>query len=268
MTHLKKNLFISFCLMISLGYHTATQAFLKDLKFWKKGKEETLSLSEAVSEKCNISITNLKGNINVKTWEKSKVVIEVKKEGSQEALDATTVIKKFAHNKLKIETISKDPKAKSTVHYDILIPSSARLQSVTTDRGSITIANISHGAMAKTEKGTITFENVKGPIKASTNRGSINIDAAELIPEHKILAFSAKGNIKLSMPQGSDADVFFKTTRGSINSDIEITTQPRTMKFNSKTLAQLKRQASGTIGRGGSPIKLHTGSGNISVISS
>lgn len=268
MTHVKKNIILSLSLFISFGHHTETQAFLKDFKFWKGGKEETLSLYENVGDKCNISIVGKRGDINVKTWSKPKVVIEARKRGSQQALDATIVKKTLAHNKLRIETVAKDPKLKCTVCYDILIPESARLQSVTTDRGSITIANIHHGAMAKTENGTITLENVKGPIKTSTNRGTISIAAAELTPEYKILAFSARGNIKLTVPQDSDADVYLKTTRGTINSEIPITTQARTMKFNPKTLAQLKREASGIMGQGGSSIKLHTGSGNISVVSS
>lgn len=268
MKRYKNSILLSLACLVSFGYHTATHAFLKDLKFWSSGKEEVISLTEKVPESCGISISNIKGDITVKTWKQQKVVIEARKRGSEQAIDATTVKKTLANNRLRIETIYKDPKTKCAVHYDILVPDSARLQSVTTEKGSITIANAQHGAMAKTERGNILLENVTGPVKTSANRGSITIAASELKPENKILAITGRGNIKLTMPESSNADVFLKTTKGAINSEIPITTKSRTMKFNRNTLAQLKREAYGKIGEGGSAIKLHTGSGNINVTSS
>jgi hypothetical protein len=112
------------------------------------------------------------------------------------------------------------------------------------------------------------LDNVKGAVKTSANRGSIKICAAELTPKNKILAITGRGNIKLTMPESSNADVFLKTTKGTITSEIPITTSSRTMKFNRNTLAQLKREAYGKIGEGGSAIKLHTGIGNIDMASS
>lgn len=267
---IKKPISAIFISLIVLGHHTQMNALklpsFGKFKFWSSGKEEVVSLTEIVEPGCDITISNLKGNITVKTWRQEKVIIEAKKHGSEKALDTVTINKRYAQNKLLIETISTDKKVKCSVDYEILVPESSRLKSINTNRGTISVANAQHGVAAKTERGEILVENTRGWIKTNAERGSITIASNDFDAQSKILAIAGKGNINLAVPSRINANLFCKTARGSVNSEVPITTKARTMKFNSKTLAELKREAFGTIGEGGSAIKLHTGRGNIKIV--
>lgn len=256
--------------LIVLGQHTQLVALklpsFKNLQFWKSGKEEIVSLTETVEPGCTITVNNLQGNVAIKTWRQEKVIIEAKKRGSEKTLDSTMVRKHLVKNDLLIETVCDEKKTRCTVDYEILIPESSRIKSINTQKGKITVANVQHGLSATTERGEILVENSRGWIKTNSHHGSITIAANDFGQESKILAIAGKGNINLAVPSHINANVFCKTDRGFVNSEIPITTKSRTMKFNSKTLAELKREALGTIGEGGSAIKLHTGKGNIKII--
>jgi len=256
-------------LILLMGQHTPAKAFFKGVSFFAKSKEEVVSLTEKVPADCKISIANIRGDITIKTWKTNKVVIEARKKGSEDSLLNTNIKKSFAKNHLSIETAFKASNTKCSVHYHVLIPESARLQAVKTEQGKISITNVQNGIMAKTGRGAIVMKDVSGPIKTSTTSGAITIQAKDIIPDSKILAMSGKGNITVTFPSKTDTRVHLRTNRGQVKSDHIITTESRTMKYNSKTLAQLKKEAKGTIGRGGnSSIKLHTGSGNVVLVQS
>jgi hypothetical protein len=267
---IKKPISAIFISLIVLGHHTQMNALklpsFGKFKFWSSGKEEVVSLTEIVEPGCNITVSNLNGNVSVKTWRQEKVIVEAKKHGSEKALDSTSIKKRYAKNELFIETISQDKKTKCSVDYEILVPESSRLRSINTNRGKITITNVQHGVAAKTSRGEIVVENTRGWIKTNAERGSITIASNDFDAESKILAVAGKGNINLALPSRTNANVFCKTAKGYVNSEVPITTKSRTMKFNSKTLAELKREALGVIGEGGSSIKLHTGRGNIKIV--
>jgi len=249
---------------------TVANSFLKGFSPFKSHPEEKISLSEQVSDKCRISISNINGDISVKSWKHNKIVIEAVKKGSEKSILDTKIKKTVTNDTVNIETAFTGNDAKCTVNYDILIPESAHLQSVQTREGKITITNVQNGVVAKTENGPIVLDNVTGPIKTSSNQGCITISTQSLISDNDILAITGKGTIKVSFPQDSDADVHLKTNSGSITSAHDITFEELTMKLNKKTLAEFKKVAQGTIGRKATnsgkkiaSLKLHTSKGNI-----
>lgn len=264
-----QSLFYLFFTLNCLLYSNQTVTFWKELRFWNTDRQEVISLTKKVPHDCKVDIHNVKGNICIKPWKQPKIMIEARKKGNEKALEATVIKADFCATTKNfiIETSCKNAEP-CTVDYDILIPESACVESVNTQEGTITFSNSSKGIMARTEKGDIKLDSVSGEIKTSTTKGSIDIYTNEPLKNHKILAIAEKGNIKVCIPKETNAQVYLKTTHGSVKSDIPITLQPMTIKYNSNTLAQLKKEACGTIGEGGSAIlKLHTSNGNIKVVS-
>lgn len=263
-----KTLLTTVCTAL-LSQHTVTAYNLKDLKFWDRGKTENFSIKEELPENSKLIVANQHGDISVKTWKQPKIVVEAKKHGSDKALQATSIKHHLQGNTFKIETAYNDPKTKCTVSYDILVPEDMHLQSVTTQKGTIAIENSKNGLMAKTEKGSIHLDNVQGIIKTSATRGPITINAGKLAPESKILAISGRGTITLSVPEDTKAQLYLKTNKGMITSELPVTLKERTTKLNANAYAQAKRETQGTIGEGGdSAIKLHTSSGHIKLLCS
>ncbi|NBP15758.1 hypothetical protein EBU95_15440 [bacterium] len=268
MKHNQSLLYLFFTLNCFL-YSTETVTFWKELKFWNSDKQDVISLNKKVPNQCKIEIHNVRGNICIKPWKQSKIMIEARKNGTEKAIEETLIKADICPTtkNFTIETscLNAEP---CKVDYDILIPESASIQSVNTKEGTITFCNSSKGIMARTEKGDIKLDGVTGEIKTSTTKGSIEIYINEPLKNNKILAIVEKGNIKVSIPKETNAQVYLKTTHGSVKSDIPITLQPMTIKYNSNTLAQLKKEACGTIGEGGEAIlKLHTSNGNIKLVS-
>ena len=226
---------------------------------------ETVSYQKEVSPNVALSVTNVNGEVTIKTWKNNSVLLDAVKKGKKEDVAATKIAFHKDGNSLSISTVGSDDKRKPcTVHYTLLVPENCRLESVATESGKINIHNIQNKIVAHTHNGRIEMNNVSGTIETSTKRGEIVINTNTIIPDTRIFAFSEQGKINLSVPKKTNAVLTAETKQGKIESTVSITTSPQTMKFNNKTFAQLKQKADGTLGKGGSAsIKLHTNKGNI-----
>lgn len=240
---------------------------------WKKSLTEDHTVHEKLSPNTRIVISNLKGNIRIKTWNRDEITATISRKGSEAAYNATKVSAGMSGDTFTLKTLpvnedaAKDAK-KCTVTYDIVVPKHAKLHSITTQNGKISISNTHGPVVARSEKGTIALENISGGARVHAKHGNIVIKAQEITSKHTILAVSDYGNIRVKVPKSmKDANVVARTKKGTVTSEFPITTT-RTMQINRKTVAQASREISGTIGKGGTTIKLETLNGNIKLISS
>lgn len=227
---------------------------------------ETVSHQKEVSPHVEITLSNLDGDITVKAWKNNSVLIDAVKKGTAEAVADTKIALHKDKNELSIKTVTSADSKPCSVHYTLLVPESAKLESLSTEKGKIKVHNLQNKIVAHTDNGHIEMNNVAGTIETSTKKGEIVINTNTIIPDTRIFAFSEQGKINLSVPKKTDAAVTAETKKGEIESTVAITTSPQTIKYNRKTFAQLRRKADGTIGKGGSAsIKLHTNRGNITL---
>ncbi len=238
-------------------------------------KKETISLNKKVDKQCEISIHNISGSISITASTRDKIILEATKIGSKKSLESTQVTMNLNGNKVDIKTIQtiKEPNTKECeVSYIIAIPKTARLASVDTFAGSITITD-SQGAVATTRKGTIDVKNSTGPIEVSTETGSITISCPHLISGQQVTAVTGKGDITMTVPQQTVASIEARTKNGFVSSKLPVCTKPQPFKeYNKKTVAKLSQTMSGTFGDRFSEepelpmVNLITDSGNIKVI--
>ena len=250
-----------------------TMSDLFDKLKWEKTFQESLELKEKISPNTQIVISNLKGDITIKTWNRNEVLAKISRKGSESAYDATKVSARLHGDTFTLLTlpVSKDDAKlaeKCTVTYDLLIPKNAVIHSVTTNNGKITINGTNGSVVARSQRGNIDLENISGGARVHTKYGSISIKAQEVDSKHTILAVSEHGNIHVKVPKTlKDANIVARTKKGTVTSELAITTT-KTMKINRKTIAQSSKEISGTIGKGGTNIKLETANGNIKLITS
>jgi len=107
---------------------------------------------------------------------------------------------------------------------------------------------------ARSSNGNIKLEEHRGSVDASTSNGLISVDVEELASEGVQLATS-NGRIVLDLPEEVDGDVDLRVDNGVIR--------------NARTLCRCTRDTTGrvrgTLGAGGTPIRLRTSNGSISL---
>jgi DUF4097 and DUF4098 domain-containing protein YvlB len=237
------------------------------------------------NKKLNYSIVS--GDINVQTWEKNQVKINIKgddklkdmleiSEGNSSGNISVTV-------KLPDKNLNNDKKMSTDIYvpstYNVDIKTAGGDLSVNgiignidlkTAGGEIKINGTKGGLDIKTAGGDISIKNHKGNIDANTAGGDINILSSDgeiklstmggdinvlYSGENKGIKLSTmSGDIDLKIPSDTKADLKLNTLGGDIKVDFDLTGK----KKNDNSL-------SGKINGGGESIKCNTMSGNITI---
>lgn len=107
--------------------------------------------------------------------------------------------------------------------------------------------------VARTSNGKIEVERHRGALDASSSNGLIHATIDEL--SGAVVLATSNGRIALSLPDAVDADVDLRVDNGVIR--------------NQRSLCHCSRSSSGrltgTLGHGGTPIKIRTSNGSISL---
>ncbi|MCZ6783989.1 MAG: DUF4097 family beta strand repeat-containing protein [Proteobacteria bacterium] len=108
--------------------------------------------------------------------------------------------------------------------------------------------------MARSSNGKIELRDHRGPVDASTSNGVISAYLAD-VGEGGIVLATSNGRIILTLPENVDADIDMRVDNGVIRNDRVLASQTR----------ESNGRVRGTLGRGGSLIKLRTSNGTISL---
>jgi len=108
--------------------------------------------------------------------------------------------------------------------------------------------------LARSSNGKIELEEHRGSVDASTSNGVIHADLEGLGTEGVVLATS-NGRIVLELPRESDADIDVRVDNGVIRNELDLVDRA------GDEVGRLR----GRLGHGGTPIKLRTSNGTISL---
>jgi len=263
-------------------------------------KEYTLKDSQK-----KLVIENMHGNIAIKTdWRHNSIALTATIHKTKEEDNTVHIISDASKREFILRTVADNEKCKSTVDYELIVPSNIKLQ-LSTGKGNITV-NDAHGiTMATTDSGTINFNNIRnkacattlksgsischecsGALYASTYRGNIkmsevqntaivktdlgkiNIKCKELCNKSQLNVSSTRGNIAISLPEMCNADIKAHTEYGTCICEHYITLRPQTTKLNDRAWTQFKRSVDGTIGNGSVPVQISSVNSNIRIMTS
>jgi len=257
-----------FVLSLSTIHTSNCITFLENFTWWwDNDREEITTHEQTLTPGSHISISNKKGNITIKTWNKNKLLIETTKRGSDEELRLTKVETLYTKDGASIKTVPLKTNRQCSVDYTLIIPSSAVLTLVETEKGSISVKNVNTpGVRVHADRGNVSLDGVTNSVRASTKHGGINIHATDLKPTDKIIALTERGSIEVELPAATNATLFAKTEKGSVTSEHPITLERRTLKISQASLSELKKDVRGTLGNGGAVIKLQTSRGNVRLV--
>lgn len=204
----------------------------------------------------SVSVSNVSGNISVTGWAQSKVQIDIDKYGEKSS--------DIANSEIVIDHTSDDVSVKTQyargmnrrggeVYYTLHIPKDAQLK-IENVSGGETIQGVAGTLDAQTVSGRITADSLTTDTKAQTTSGRISLEFATAPKNGTIKAQTVSGPITLIIPAGINADVETASVAGGFRSDFPSVLAKK---------QDVGSKASGTIGSGGTTIKLETVSGSI-----
>lgn len=242
--------------------------FFNNISDWFYGvQHETDSSKHMLTDKENhIVIKNYDGDISIKTWNKNEVLLETKKSGAADDIEETRIDIKHTKTTFTIRTVEKST-GSCKVDYTLVIPKRCSVD-LQTEKGNIIITNVTEPVTAKTYKGSIKINGSKS-VKAETKYGNIDIETTDLQKTDKVLAFSTKGNVRLSVPDNTNATLYAKTSKGKVTTEQKVLLRDVSTEISNFALAQLRKDVRGALGNTSETnceVRLLTDRGNIKVV--
>lgn len=188
-----------------------------------------------VSGVADLRLTTFDGSIQIQSWDKPDIVVEVEKRGStRESVDALQIVSD--QNGSTIEFEVKRPRSETFTGIGLHRSASARLI-VSVPRktnvrarsgdGSISVEGLTGTLDVRTGDGSVTARDVAGDLKLSTGDGSITVDGAEgnLDLNTGDGGVNVTGKLGVVRVHTGDGSVVYRAENGSVATDgWEITT--------------------------------------------
>jgi hypothetical protein len=282
------------------------QPLKKIKSFLTRNKPEKIEQQELSTLNIDsIAIHNINGDVTIKTgWKKNSLYLKTTKHAKKQTdLDNLKVIvDPSKENHLVIATKQIDKKITGSVEYELIVPASLNVSLSIAGNGqalvkdingninvvandTITITNTRNNVSAQTlKKGSILIANACGPVSAITQQGNIIADSIA----HNFSAYSstgkvtvaytklpstssvdvetASGNIFLTLPSDTNAEIRGHTAYGTVVSDHYITLKPYATQLNSMAWNKYRKEVNGVLGSGEATIALRSAKGNVRII--
>ena len=243
------------------------------------GAAEAASLTEKIDRTfdvrpgANVQLTNVNGRITVKAWDQPRVKVvalkevETSRDQLKEAMKALrvefqqrdgglTVITHYPKEGRGFTSIFDwimDDRVEAEVEYELMVPRTMNVD-VSNTNGSIRLSDVSGKHDLDTTNGKIEVTRCAGSLDASTTNGAITAELQKVTKGQPLRFSTTNGRIEVAVPADLAVDVDAGTTNGSIHTDLPISTT----KVGSNSLR-------GAINGGGTPLRMRTTNGGISI---
>jgi DUF4097 and DUF4098 domain-containing protein YvlB len=189
---------------------------------WAKEKvEDKFEQTVSLSRDGQVNLSNIAGNIEVKTWNKNEVLIKALKvskadsmEEARENADLVTIEVTENGNRVQIKTEYPKNKFRNrsisvSVDYWLTIPDRADAD-INSVSGDIVMMNIGGKMDAQTVSGDVDLSNIRGLLRAKSTSGDVTVEKAA----NGVGCNSISGDLDIRDITG-DADL--KSVSGDIN---------------------------------------------------
>lgn len=204
------------------------------------GQEQlTVPLSNpGKSYSLNVSLMN--GSINVATYSGTEILVESNTDSEEETDPAEKNgmrrIPRPAGYEIvvtenKNEVVINNSNFNSTVNLNIKIPQQdIRLTLSTVNEGDIKVSNVKGELEINNVNGAIQLENISGSVVAATINGDVKVNFISVDPEAAMAFSSLSGDIDLTLPALTNANLKLKSDMGEMYSDFDLSIEPANTK--------------------------------------
>lgn len=234
---------------------------------------QTIDKTFDVRPGADVVLDNVNGHVTIKAWDQPRVHVVAVKEVEADRDQVQQVMKDLrvdlqpqngglvirTHHPKQTEGFSGlfswifGDRVSAQVTYEITVPRTMNVDASTVN-GAITLSDVTGKHEIETVNGKIEVSRCAGSLDAETTNGSIHAELTRVQKGQPLHFETTNGRIEVQVPKDLAVDVDAGTTNGSIHTDLPIATT-RTSRNSLR----------GTINGGGTPLRMRTTNGGISI---
>ena len=204
-------------------------------------------------------LQNVNWTVEVQGWDRAVVEVHAVKTAKvrESDLERVSIEVNAKPSGVSIQTrYPQDEGVEVAVEYMIHVPHSAKVEHLGTVNGTLRVAGVDEVDDLRTVNGNIEVYEADSEVRARTTNGNVRLELAHVHGVTGTIAETTNGSVLLALPSNSEANLEARCLNGNFQSELPFAAES-TLK---------PREIRGKLGRGGSPIKLHTVNGAIRVV--
>lgn len=212
------------------------------------------------------------GDFKIIGWKRASVMVEAEKifyraspEQAKRLTEQYPVRVRYTNTTALVQTMGPDPTGGSVeVHVTMYVPKDRTDLSIQLIKGDLAVGAVNGWIEANLMDGNAEVKSLQGYFSLMTQRGDLNVEMdAKRWDGHGFTAATQKGTVHVRLPAVYSAALQFETQDGNIHIDFpEQTVEGEKVPLKVLTNKNA-RTLTATVGDGGAPLRLYTGTGDI-----
>jgi DUF4097 and DUF4098 domain-containing protein YvlB len=212
----------------------------------------------------SLSLANVNGNVEIRTWDKNQILVEGEKSAkTDEELKQIelTIDLTDTHAGIKVHLPKRSgwwvfgDTIRASVRFTITVPATASIEQLQTVNSALKIEGLRGSIDAKSVNGAMHAIGLGGDVRLTTVNGAIDADFAVIAPQQKLSFNTVNGSITVGLPKDAGATLHGSVVNGRVSCDFPITLGDG---GHGRTL-------SGTVGDGRASLRAETVNGSIAI---
>lgn len=207
----------------------------------------------------HISISNVSGNVSVRGYNGSEVIVTAIKKGRD--MDKLEIEDESTGNSVELGVrYPKECNCDASVNFEVQVPRSVRFEydRISSVSGNVEISDVTGKVEASSVSGNVRVKEASGHVSASSVSGNVDVDVNQLDGSDDLEFSSVSGNVNVRMPSSLDANVDMTTFSGGLTSDFPVEIKKK--KYGSGSSAH------GRLGSGSRQLSMKSVSGNVNLL--
>src|SRR5438270_5636805 len=207
----------------------------------------------------SFGLQKVNGTVDVQGWDRDTIEIHAVKTAKHKESDLELVSIDVDAKPGIVSVATRYPQNEGVevaVEYTVRVPHCAHVEHIGTVNGTLRVSGIEQVEDLRTVNGNIEVYEGGGSVHAHTTNGNVHLELLHVQDKNGAIAETTNGSLLIAVPADTQADVEARCLNGSFSSELPL----------SLASSQRPRETHGRLGKGGSPIKLHTVNGGIRVV--
>ena len=226
--------------------------------------KEPFTKTGAFSATGSITLENVNGNIEIRTWDRNEILIEGEKSAkTEEELKAVDLTMSVSESRATIKV--RLPKRsgswffgntiRASVRFTLTVPATAVLEKIETVNATVSVDGTRGKAHVETVNGNIHATNLGGSARLETVNGQINATFASVSAGQEFSFETVNGSVTVALPENAGVALRTSVVNGHVDCEFPLTL----------TKSSGRRNLSGTIGDGRASLKAEAVNGSIHI---
>lgn len=227
--------------------------------------KEPFQKTGAFSANGSVTLENVNGDVEIRTWDKNEIRIEGEKSArTEEELKAVELTMDVSESRAAIKV--RLPRRlgswffgstiRASVRFTLTVPATAALDRIATVNASVSVDGPRGKTQVETVNGNIHALNLGGNARCRTVNGRINATFATIAGGQDSSFETVNGSVTVALPKNAGVALRTSVVNGHVDCDFPLTL----------TGSSGRRHLSGTIGDGRASLQAETVNGGIHIV--